>query len=96
MKRHVKTFVVAAATIAATTLQTIPAQACGPRGGGGRVGFSISHGRVGISVSPAPVYRTLHRPVYAQPRYVQPQPIYSQPIPPQPVYANPPAAVVSQ
>lgn len=96
MKRHFKTFVVAAAAIAATTLQTIPAQACGPRGGGGRGGFSVGYGRVGISVSRAPSYRSVHRPVYAQPRYVQPQPVYSQPVQPQPVFASQPAPVVRQ
>jgi len=101
MKRHFKTFVVAAATLAATTLQTIPAQACGPRGGG-RGGFSVGYSRVGISVSRAPVYRT----VQPQPRYVQPQPVcaqpayaqsgYAQPIPPQPTQMSQPAPVVGQ
>ena len=55
MKRQFKTFVVAAAAIAVTTLQAIPAQACGPRGGGGRGGFSVGYGRVGISVSRHPL-----------------------------------------
>ncbi len=96
MKRHFKTFVVAAAAFAATTLQTIPAQACGPRGGGGRGGFSIGYGRVGISVSRAPVYRSVPQPVYAQPQYVRAQPVYSQPAQPQPVFASQPAPVVSQ
>jgi hypothetical protein len=96
MKRHFKTFVVAAATLTATTLQTIPAEACG-KGGGGRGGFSVGYGRVGISVSRAPVCRT----VQAQPRYVQPQPVYAQPvyaqpIPPQPIHTSQRAPVVGQ
>ena len=76
MKRQFKTFVVAATAIAATTLQTIPTQACGPRGRGGYPGGYVSR---------APVYRTVH----AQPRYVQSQPVYAQPGYGQPIQQQP-------
>ena len=93
MKRPIKTFVIAAATIAATTLQTIPTQACGPRGRGG---VSIGYGRIGISVSRAPSYRPVHRPVYAQPQFAPSQPAYSQQAYSQPVYASQPARPITR
>ncbi len=94
MTKNVKRFMIAS-VIACSTMQTVPASACGGRGGSGnRGGISIGFGGGGMqavlhsSVPARPVYHpvVVSQPTYAPHTYAQPA--YSQPHDSQPIQAS--------
>ena len=99
MTKNFKRFMIAS-VVACSTIQTVPASACGGRGGSGsRGGINIGFGGGGIhavvrpSVASHSVYRqpVVSQPTYPQPAYAQPtysQPVYSQPVASQPLYTQ--------
>ena len=76
MKRQIKNLVLTAASIAVTVGGTVPAQACGGRGG--RSYGSVSRGH--YPVARQPVYLPPSQPVCAEPRVLQTPPHFPQPI----------------
>lgn len=82
MKRHIKTLVLTAASIAATTTAAMPAQACGGRSG--RSYVSVSRSRYPVVRQPVyvrPVQSACGTPRVVQPPVHMPQPV-QQPIQP--------------
>ena len=82
MKRHIKTLVLTAASIAATTTAAMPAQACGGRSG--RSYVSVSRSRYPVVRQPVyvrPVQSACGTPRVVQPPVHLPQPV-QQPIQP--------------